>query len=296
MDETTMNPGPVGDRDTSKTNRYQQLIEWVFQRHYVAGDTAVYWERSELEEGAKELGIDLPRNLGDVVYAIRYRIPLPQSVIETAAAGMEWIIRGNGRAKYVFNLIPAQVRIRPDMALTVTKIPNATPEIIAATALGDEQALLALVRYNRLIDIFLGVTAYSLQNHLRTTTRKIGQVEIDEVYVAVDQHGRQFVIPVQAKGGNDEIGITQTEQDLAVCADKWPDMICRPVSAQFVADGRIALFELALQDEQIRVRRQAHYKLVPAADITKRDLDLYSLVSDADAVDAAVVDPPAAEG
>ncbi|WP_205647291.1 endonuclease [Actinobaculum sp. 313] len=295
MDETAMNLGAVGSKDTSKANRYQQLIEWVFQRHYVAGDTAVYWERPELVEGARELGIALPRNLGDVVYAIRYRIPLPQSVVETAPAGTEWIIRGNGRAKYVFNLIPAQVRIRPDMALTVIKIPNSTPEIIAATALGDEQALLALLRYNRLVDIFLGVTAYSLQNHLRTTTRKIGQVEIDEVYVAVDQHGRQFVVPVQAKGGNDEIGITQTEQDLAVCADKWPDMICRPVSAQFVADGRIALFELALQDEQIRVRRQAHYKLVPAAEVTKRDLDLYALASDEGTVNAVGVESPPSE-
>src|SRR5271157_4057421 len=33
----------------------------------------------------------------------------------------------------------------------------------------DEQALLAKVRYTRLIDTFLGITAYSLQNHLRTT-------------------------------------------------------------------------------------------------------------------------------
>jgi len=35
-------------------------------------------------------------------------------------------------------------------------------------ALGDEQALLAKLRYNRLLDIFTGVVCYSLQNHLRT--------------------------------------------------------------------------------------------------------------------------------
>ncbi|WP_215801546.1 hypothetical protein [Rathayibacter toxicus] len=157
-----------------------------------------------------------------------------------------------------FDLILFQVRIKPNLVLTVTKIPDATPEIIAASALGDEQALLALIRYNRLIDIFLGVASYSLQNHLRTTAKGVGQVEVDEVYVAVDRHGRQFVLPVQAKGGTDEIGITQTEQDLAVCAEKWPQMLCRPISAQFAADGRIALFELALQDDQVRVRREAH--------------------------------------
>ena len=44
-------------------------------------------------------------------------------------------------------------------------------------ALGDEQALLAKLHYNRLIDVFLGITCYRLQSHLRTTVPSIGQVE-----------------------------------------------------------------------------------------------------------------------
>ncbi len=67
------------------------------------------------------------------------------------------------------------------------KIPDATPEIVSAYALSDEQALLAKVRYNRLLDIFLGVATYSLQNHLRTTVTGLGQAEIDEIYVAIDR-------------------------------------------------------------------------------------------------------------
>jgi hypothetical protein len=31
-------------------------------------------------------------------------------------------------------------------------------------------------RYNRLIDIFLGISAYSLQNHLRTGIPTYGQI------------------------------------------------------------------------------------------------------------------------
>ena len=46
----------------------------------------------------------------------------------------------------------------------------------------NEQELLAIVRYNRLIDIFLGITCYSLQNHLQTTITGIGQVETNEIY------------------------------------------------------------------------------------------------------------------
>lgn len=256
-------------------NRYKQLVAWVFSKHYEQGDTKVPWVRAELIEAATALDVELPKNLGDVLYAIRYRTTFPQIMLDAAPEGTEWVVRSTGRSKYTFDLIPFQVRVRPNLALTVTKIPDATPEIIASSALGDEQALLALVRYNRLIDIFLGVASYSLQNHLRTTAKGVGQVEVDEVYVAVDRHGRQFILPVQAKGGTDEIGITQTEQDLAACAEKWPDMICRPIAVQFAEDGRIALFELAVQDEQVRVRRESHYKLVPAKDITHAELQGY---------------------
>ena len=87
-----------------------------------------------------------------------------------------------------------------------TKIPDATPGIIIKYTQGDEQALLAKIRYNRLIDIFTGVTCYSLQNHLRTTVTGIGQIETDELYIGVDRRGAQYIFPVQAKGGKDQLG------------------------------------------------------------------------------------------
>jgi hypothetical protein len=155
------------------------------------------------------------------------------------------------------------------------KVPDATPEIVVGYSLSDEQALLAKVRYNRLIDIFLGIATYSLQNHLRTTVGKIGQIEIDEVYVGVDRQGRQYVVPVQAKGGADQISVVQTRQDIACCAVKFPKAICRPVSAQFVKGDLIALFELTSEENEIRVVDEKHYRLVPAAEISEGDLAAY---------------------
>ncbi len=58
--------------------------------------------------------------------------------------------------------------------LSETKIPDSTPGIVMMYALSDEQALLARLRYNRLIDIFTAVTCYSLQNHLRTAVPNVG--------------------------------------------------------------------------------------------------------------------------
>lgn len=67
--------------------------------------------------------------------------------------------------------------IEPDTMLATIKIPDGTPSIVKKYSASDEQALLTIVRYNRLIDTFLGITCYSLQNHLRTTVDGIGQIE-----------------------------------------------------------------------------------------------------------------------
>lgn len=169
-----------------------------------------------------------------------------------------------GRAVYRFNLVKIN-RILPREDLVRIDIPDATPELIRAYALDDEQALLAIVRYNRLIDTFLGLTTYSLQNHLRTTVKGIGQIEIDELYIGLDKHGCHYVIPVQAKGGKDQIGLVQTTQDVRFVEQKFPGMRCRAIAAQFMADETIALFELVLQDDEIRVADERHYRLVPAS-------------------------------
>lgn len=258
----------------SKKNRYQLLIEKIFLERYSLGVTSIPFQRLDLEITASELEIDLPKNLGDVIYSMRYRISLPRGVIRTQPKGLEWIIEGAGRAKYIFKLVPIN-RIEPNIDLITIKLPDSTPEIVSQYSLTDEQALLAKVRYNRLIDIFLGVTSNSLQNHLRTTVKGIGQIEIDEIYVGLDSTGCHYVIPVQAKGGNDQLAVVQTKQDILFCADKYPNLICRAVSAQFMADDLIAIFELTVQDEQIRVVQEKHYRLVPSDQISSKELAEY---------------------
>jgi len=194
---------------------------------------------------------------------------------KTQPKGMEWVIEGAGRAKYLFKLVKVN-RILPNENLIAIKIPDATPEIISAYSLSDEQALLAKVRYNRLIDIFLGIATYSLQNHLRTSVKGTGQVEIDEIYVGVDRNGCQYVIPVQAKGGKDQLSVVQTKQDLDCCKEKFANLVCRSVSAQFINDDLIALFELTLEDGMVKVVEEKHYRLVPASKIAKKDLAGYT--------------------
>lgn len=257
-----------------KSNRYQALISKIFFDRYEQGLTVFDFERDALERSASELGIRLPKNLGDMIYSFRFRTPLPDDILATQPAGMEWIIEGAGKAAYRFKLVRIN-RILPRPDLVRIAIPDATPELIRAYALDDEQALLAIVRYNRLIDTFLGLTTYSLQNHLPTTVKGIGQIEIDELYVGLDKRGCHYVVPVQAKGGKDQIGIVQTTQDIRFVEQRFPGLRCRAIAAQFMEDQVVAMFELALDGDEVKVVEERHYRLAPAGDLDKEAIRSY---------------------
>ena len=69
------------------TNRYTRIIERIFFDHYVEGATEVSFDREDITRVAGEMKIDLPKNLGDIVYTFRYRGQLPESVRAKAPQG-----------------------------------------------------------------------------------------------------------------------------------------------------------------------------------------------------------------
>ena len=255
-------------------NRYEQILTKVFFDHYVEGSRQVEFTRQDLINAAEELGLDRPLNIGDIPYSFRHRGLRPAQIMETAPDGETWLWRSGGTSIYRLVMVPDRP-IAPNQNLGVTKIPDATPGIVTWHSQSDEQALLARLRYNRLIDIFLGITCYSLQNHLRTTVEGIGQIETDEIYVGIDRRGSQYVVPVQAKSESDQIGRVQIEQDISLCAERWNALICRPVAAQMMDNDTIALFEFELQEDDVKIVSERHYQLVEPEQMTAQDLQSY---------------------
>lgn len=255
-------------------NLYIKIIERIFFSHYKKGIQEFVFDREELVDAANDLKIKRLKNPGDVIYTFRYRAPLPDTIQATAPSGKSWIIRPAGQSKYRF-VVAEEWKIVPTVGMSETKIPDSTPGVIAKYSLTDEQALLARLRYNRLIDIFTGVTCYSLQNHLRTHVKDIGQIETDEIYVGIDQKGVHYVFPVQAKGGKDQLSIVQIEQDIALCKSKFPSLICRPIGAQFMDDNLIALYSFEEGERGVTRAIEKHYRLVPPDQVTSEDLKLY---------------------
>lgn len=275
-----------GNRDTSQ-NRYLDIIKWVFRRNFEDGSTEVGFPRSELAEAARDLGLEVPKNLGDIIYSIRYRTEMPEEIDQLAPAGMTWALFPAGRSHYAFRPVAVN-QIEPRAGLARIKVPDSTPGLISRYSMSDEQALLAKVRYNRLLDVFTGMACYSLQNHFRTSVEVQGssgtkstrtQVETDEIYVGIDRHGSHHILPVQAKGGTDRLSIVQIWQDFLVAKQKFGKLTARPIATQFLDDKSIALFEFSEAGDWISIARERHYSLVPAKELTDRDLEEYRVAA-----------------
>jgi hypothetical protein len=262
-----------------KETKYDRIIMRIFELGYISHTRRIRFTRDDIVQVMDELRIPRIKNLGDIVYSYRYRKSLPISVQHAAPAGYEWIIVGVGSAIYEFRLAVA-AKIQATAHRAEIKIPDATPEILKKYAPGrDEQALLTKVRYNRLIDIFTGLTSYSIQNHYRTTVPDLGQIEIDEIYVGISKNGTHYVMPCQAKSPKDHFGVVQAYQDVLLCRYQYAGAICRPIGIQFTGPNSMALLELEIVEEEeifkMNIVEEKHYRLVPYMEIDSTDLSNY---------------------
>ncbi|MCK9588664.1 MAG: hypothetical protein M0Q93_04770 [Terrimicrobiaceae bacterium] len=56
-------------------------------------------------------------------------------------------------------------------------------------------------------------------------------------------------------------------------------LLCRPIAAQFMGSGVIALFEFSMTDDGIRVVVERHYQLVPPDSLSEEELLGYRKLS-----------------
>jgi hypothetical protein len=259
--------------------KYDDIIAAVFKNNHKANASSISFTRDELANACDSLKIPRIKNLGDIPYSYRFRKELPDSIKATAPVDAEWIILGSGVGLYSFRLA-SPAKIAPTSNRQRVKIPDATPEIVKKYAPGtDEQALLTKVRYNRLVDVFTGLTCYSIQNHLRTAVDDIGQIEIDEIYLGVSKKGAHYVIPCQAKSPGDRFGIVQVMQDIEFCKQRYPNAICKPIALQFLGETEVAILELAVECEnevfKLSVVDERHYQLTSRDGIADADITAY---------------------
>ena len=243
----------------ARANAYDRVLTAVFQKHWNEGLSEVLFSKDDLIDEAARIGVRI-KNLADVLYTYRSRRALP---IELKRHG-NWVIASRGAGKYAFVIVSGESTVQIPRHLKVYPIPYAVPEIVANNVARDEQGLLTVVRYNRLLDVFTGLACFHLQSHVRTQIKGHGQVEVDDLYVGVDKDGQGFVLPVEAKDAGESLGVDKAVGLTLHARAKFPNLICRPIAVVREHPLQISCveFEPASELTQVAVVEIRRYVLI----------------------------------
>ncbi len=207
-------------------------------------------------------------NTYDLKYNLQGRGMLPEDIQTEAPLGKAWHIHTLGKGRYAFRLLPVgEDRIHPAPGLAVIEIPNALPLLVERHSRRDEQALLARIRYNNLVGVFLGLSVYSLQSHWKTSIKGTGiPTEIDEVYVGLNAEGEQFAICVEAKSKSpkETVSAAQILGNYAAAKHQFATLPIISIAAKALDDTTIAmlLLEVDAAEGTVAKTMERHYRVV----------------------------------
>jgi len=228
-------------REPKAMSDYDRVISEVFRRHYRKGEERLEFDKDEIAQVCQEQGITV-RNTPDVVYTYRARQELPPAIL----AKGHWAIQPAGRGKYAFRLLsnPARFEV-PFGDYSPVDIYNAIPEVVEGLLRKDEQSLVTTVVYNRLVDIFTGLTCFHIQSHYRSFLKRVGEVELDALFVGVDKTGTLHVVPVEAKSQaeSEMIGRVQVWQMAMLARQDFGKLQRRIIAVKALRDETVGFVE-----------------------------------------------------
>ncbi|MFP4057454.1 MAG: hypothetical protein ACLF0G_11350 [Candidatus Brocadiia bacterium] len=250
------------EQGDERLTQYDRLILDVFFQHYEQGAERIEFSKDELSGAATARGVTI-RNMPDLIYTYRARRRLPQPILATG----NWAIVAHGKGRYAFVLLANEPHFDiPFGDYAPVDIPNAIPDVVENFLSGDEQSLLISVLYNRLADIFTGLTCFHVQNHYRGFIAHLGQFELDDLYVGLDASGTIHILPLEAKSKSpaDMLGRVQIGHMSQLARQNFPALSRRIIAVKALADETIGMVEFSdeVEPDEIRIRCVSRFRLV----------------------------------
>lgn len=249
---------------TSKV--YVPIIRQIFIRGYAEGVTSIDFSLQDIRTVASELGVlGDTKNAADVIYRMRARTELPD---EIQKAGFN-IIRQVGRGLYRLEK-GDKVIVVAEEAPTIIDTIDTTPlpvRRLLPENLGDvdEQGLLTVIGYCKLLDHFTGLTVYRLRNHVRKSVKGVGQAEVDavDVGVALSDEETPIIFPIEAKAKADEINRVQVATQVQFARQYFKGHTIRPLAIKVDDVGMIHFVEFndEIDTDKLHAVKRATYRL-----------------------------------
>lgn len=242
---------------------YGPILLHIFNSRWRKGAPTVIFTLDDVRNAADALELEV-RNPADLIYRMRSRTVLPKEILEKGF----YILRATGRGQYQFekgsSTLFQPLDNVPTEALDITPLPvrRLLPEKLAEM---DEQAILTLASYCRLLDHFSGLTIYRLRNHVRKSVPGVGQAELDaiDVGVALRDDEMPVVFPIEAKAAPDALNRVQIHNMIRFAAHYFPGHEIRPLAIKADYDSVLHLMEFntSIKAADLKITRSASYVL-----------------------------------
>jgi len=270
---------------------YVPILREIVKRKYTEGAQRIEFTKQDIESVADELGIKVG-NAADLVYRMRARTRLPDDILDLGFT----VLRGVGRGRYALEVGgEAIVRLPEHEVLdhndqTPLPVRRLLPESVVEL---DEQGLLTIVGYCKLLDHFTGLTVYRLRSHVRRSVPNVGQAELDEIDVGVALRDDEVpvVFPLEAKAAEEVINRVQVATAVAYCETYFPGHEIRPIVVKLTYDGVLHFLEFRPTTvlAGLRVIHSVGYRL----NLSQRQLEL--IRASRATLDRSAVAPPRLE-
>jgi hypothetical protein len=267
---------------------YVPILRELVRRFREPGVQRVEFTVRDVRQVAEDLGIEIG-NAPDLVYRMRARTRLPDDILDMGFT----VLRGVGRGRYALEVGGEAVVHLPEHDVldhndqTPLPVRRLLPENLVEL---DEQGLLTMVSYCRLLDHFTGLTVYRLRSHVRKSVPNVGQAELDEIDVGVAMRDDDVpvVFPIEAKAADEVINRVQIATAVAYCQTYFPGHEIRPIVVKLTYDGVLHFLEFRATTALagLRVLNSCGYRL----NLSKKQLELIRATRAT--LDRKAVDPP----
>jgi hypothetical protein len=152
--------------------------------------------------------------------------------------------------------------IIPALDLTPLPVRRLLPEDLAEI---DEQGLLTVINYSKLLDHFTGLTVHRLRSHVRKSVAGVGQAEVDEVDVgiALSDEEQPVIFPIEAKAVDEAVNRVQVSTQVQFARQYFPGHIIRPLAIKVDHKGLLHFIEFndEIRPRSLAVLRRSTYQL-----------------------------------
>jgi hypothetical protein len=222
---------------------YVPILREIVRRRFTPGTQRIEFSKQDVEDVAVDLGLKLG-NAADVIYRLRSRTRLPDDILDLGFT----ILRGVGRGQYALEIGGEALVHLPEHDVydhndqTPLPVRRLLPEDLSEL---DEQGLLTMVGYCKLLDHFTGLTIYRLRSHVRKSVPGIGQAELDEIDVGVAMRDDDMpvVFPVEAKAADEVVNRVQVSTAVSYCETYFPGHEIRPIVVKLTYDSVLHFLE-----------------------------------------------------